>query len=328
MSDCTRLPLADSSHVPSIGLGLWKIPPESTATMVAAALELGYRHLDSASDYGNEREAGDGIRLALERGTCTREQLWVTGKLWNTYHRPEHVRPAIERTLRDLQLDYLDLYLIHFPISLRFVPFEHRYPPGWLFEPDEPESRMQPDSVPIIETWQAMEELVGAGLCKRIGVSNFGVSLIRDLLSQAVIRPAVLQVESHPYLTQQKLLKYCQHEKIAFTAFSPLGAGSYIPLGMATREDSVLDHPLIKAIGSKYNKEPAQIVLRWAVQRKTAVVAKTGRIERLAQNIALFDFALSEQEMEEINCLDRGQRFNDPGVFCEQAFGCYFPIYE
>lgn len=328
MNEENYLHLADSGLMPPVGLGLWKIPCESTVEIVTSALEMGYRHLDSATDYGNERQLGQGIQLALQRGYCAREQLWVTGKLWNTYHRPEHVRSAIERTLSDLQLDYLDLYLIHFPISLRFVPFERRYPPGWVFDPDESEPRMQTDSVPISETWGAMEEMVRAGLCKRIGISNFGVSLIRDLLAKATVRPAVLQVESHPYLVQEKLLKYCQQEKIAFTAFSPLGAGSYVPLGMATRDESVLDHPLIQSLGNKYNKTPAQIVLRWGIQRKTAVIPKTERVERLGENMDLFDFQLAEQEMQEIARLDRGQRFNDPGVFCEQAFGCFYPIYE
>jgi D-xylose reductase len=328
MSDLNGLSLADNGYLPSIGLGLWKIPQEAAAALVVASLELGYRHLDSASDYGNECEVGQGIRLALQRGICTREQMWVTGKLWNTFHRPEHVRPAVERTLQDLRLDYLDLYLIHFPISLRFVPFDLRYPPGWIYDPEVEQPSMQPDSVPISETWQAMEDLVSAGLCQRIGISNFGVSLIRDLLSHASIKPAVLQVESHPYLVQEKLLRYCQSESIAFTAFSPLGAGSYIPLGMATSEDSVLGHPLIIDLSGKYNKTPAQIVLRWGIQRGTAVIPKTARIERLAENRQVFDFALSDQEMGEISRLDRGQRFNDPGVFCEKAFGCFFPIYE
>lgn len=314
--------------MPSVGLGLWKIENSQTAEMVQAAMDAGYRHIDAACDYGNEREAGEGIRKSLERGACRRDELWVTSKLWNTYHRPEHVRPAIERSLSDLGLESLDLYLVHFPIALEFIPFEERYPPGWLFDPQAATPAMKPHDVPIAETWGAMDEIHRAGLCKHIGISNFNVALTRDLLSHASTRPAVLQVESHPYLAQETLLRYCRTESLAVTAFSPLGAGSYVPLGMADSSDSVLAQPLILDIASKYGKSAAQVVLRWGVQRGTAVIPKTSRPERLRENIALFDFALSSEEMRAISGLDRHQRFNDPGVFCEAALGCFYPIYE
>ncbi len=322
------LTLNDGSKLPTLGLGLWKIDRTAAASMVDQAIEAGYRHLDSASDYGNEAETGEGIERALSKGVCRRDQLWVTSKLWNTYHHPEHVRPALERTLRDLKLDYLDLYLVHFPISLAFVPFEERYPPGWFFDPNAPTPKMQADRVRISDTWGAMERLVDAGLVKHVGISNFGVSLIRDLLSYARIRPSVLQVESHPYLVQPKLLRYCQEEKIAFTAFSPLGAGSYVSIGMAKETDSVLQDPVVREIAKSVGRTAAQVVLRWGVQRGTSLVPKTSRIERLKENISIYDFELSESQMMAISRLDRHQRFNDPGVFCEQAFGCFYPIYE
>jgi D-xylose reductase len=230
--------------------------------------------------------------------------------------------------LNDLGVDYLDLYLIHFPIALQYVPLEERYPPGWFFEPEAQQPKMLPAAVPIAETWGAMEELHRAGLVKHIGISNFGCSLIRDLLSCASVRPSVLQVESHPYLVQDKLLRYCLQEGIAFTAFSPLGAGSYVPLGMAEAGESVLQQATIKEIAQSHGKTPAQIVLRWGVQRGTAVIPKTSQPARLAENIALFDFELTPDEMSMISALDRNQRYNDPGVFCEQAFGCFYPIYE
>lgn len=322
------IPVSGGHPMPSVGLGLWKIGADETAATVVKAIELGYRHIDAACDYGNEPQAGDGIRTAFQNGLCKRDQLWITSKLWNTYHRPEHVRPAIERSLQDLKLDYLDLYLVHFPISLRHVPMERRYPPGWIFDPKAAIPRMQPEAVRIAETWGAMEELVKSGLCRNIGVSNFGISLIRDLLSYASIRPTVLQVEAHPFLVQQKLLKYCKQEQIAFTAFSPLGAGSYVGLGMAVADESVLVDPTILRTAGKYNKSAAQVILRWGVQRGTSVVPKTVRAHRLLENISIFDFALTADEMHQIDLLDRNRRFNDPGVFCEQAFGCFYPIYE
>jgi D-xylose reductase len=235
---------------------------------------------------------------------------------------------ACERTLKDLQVDHLDLYLIHFPIALAYVPFEHRYPAGWFFDPQVESPKMIPDSVPIAETWGAMERLVEAGLVRSIGVSNFGVSLIRDLLSTARMRPSVLQIESHPYLVQPKLLRYCEQEGMAVTAFSPLGAPSYVPLGMAQANESVLLQPCVLEIAEAVQRTPAQVVLRWGVQRGTAVIPKTEKLERLKENLSLFDFELSDAQMSAIAALDRGQRFNDPGVFCEQAFGCYYPIYE
>jgi D-xylose reductase len=323
-----QIPLADGAAMPAVGLGLWKIDRQDAAQRVVDAVACGYRHLDGACDYGNESEVGEGIGRVLRGGQVAREKLWVTSKLWNTYHRPEHVRGAIERTLRDLQLDSLDLYLIHFPIALRYVDPATRYPPGWVHDPEAKEPRMEPDGVPIAETWGAMERLVESGLTRYIGVSNFGVSLIRDLLSQATIRPAVLQVESHPYLVQPKLLRYCQQEQIAMTAFSPLGAGSYVPLGMATESQSVLEDPIVRAIARACDRTAAQVVLRWGVQRGTAVIPKTNSIDRLRENLAIDDFSLSQSQMEAISGLDRSQRFNDPGVFCEKAFGRFFPIYE
>ncbi|GIW99798.1 MAG: aldehyde reductase [Pirellulaceae bacterium] len=322
------LQVGSNGRLPTVGLGLWKIPEDDAADVVYQAIAMGYRHLDSACDYGNERQVGEGIRRALEEGICTRQQLWVTSKLWNTYHRGEHVRPAVERTLRDLGLEYLDLYLIHFPIALRYVPMEQRYPPGWVYNPDQPDARMEPDPVPLQETWQAMEALQRSGMVRHIGVSNFNCSLLQDLLSYAEIKPAVLQVESHPYLAQPRLLRFCQEQGIAFTAFSPLGAGSYVPLGMAAPGDSVLQEPVIGKIAQELGKTPAQVVLRWGVQRGTAVIPKSVHEARLRENLNLFDFKLIDEQMEAISALDRNRRFNDPGVFCEQAFGCFYPIFD
>ncbi len=328
MSNDQTIPVARGDRMPSVGLGLWKIDNDATADMVLAAIEAGYRHLDAACDYGNEREAGRGIRTAIERGLCTREELWVTSKLWNTYHRRQHVRPAIERSLSELGLDYLDLYLIHFPIHLKYVAPETRYPPGWYFDPSVEMPRMEIEAVPLAETWGAMEALHAAGLAKHIGVSNFCCSLLRDLLSYASVRPSVLQVESHPYLVQEKLLRYCQQEQIAYTAFSPLGAGSYVPLGMAQACDSVLEQSVVHQIAEQQGRTPAQVLLRWGVQRGTAVIPKTSRLERLKENLDLFNFTLSDAQMNQISALDQHRRFNDPGVFCEHAFGSFYPIYE
>ena len=210
---------------------------------------------------------------------------------------------------------------MHFPIALEFVPFDVRYPAGWVHNPSATQPCMQPVAVSLAETWAAMENLVRAGLVKNIGVCNLGCALLRDLLSYAKIRPAVLQVELHPYLAQEKLLRFCRDQRIAVTGFSPLGAGSYLPLGMATEEESVLHQSVFRQAAQRLGKTPAQVVLRWAVQRGTAVVPKTSHKSRLAENLSIFDFELLAEEMQAVSQLDRHQRFNDPGVFCESAFG-------
>ncbi len=316
------------AQLPKVGFGFWKVEQEKTAEVCRSAIEVGYRHLDCACDYGNEAEVGQGIKAAIDDGLCEREDLWVTSKLWNTYHAANHVRQACEKSLTDLGLEYLDLYLIHFPIAQRFVPFEKRYPPGWFFDPDAVNPVVEEARVSICETWQAMEDLAKSGLVRNIGICNFGTSQIRDLLSYATIRPAVLQVETHPYLTQEKLLRYCDQEKIAYTAFSPLGAQSYFSLGMADPSEAALEHDVVKSIAAATGKTAAQVLLRWGVQRGTSVIPKTSSRERMEENINVFDFELTGEQMNAISGLDQGRRFNDPGDFGESAFNTFLPIYE
>ncbi|HBQ00583.1 MAG TPA: 4-dihydromethyl-trisporate dehydrogenase [Gammaproteobacteria bacterium] len=315
-------------NLPAVGFGLWKIDKPDTANLVHAAVEAGYRHLDSAADYGNEKEAGEGIKSALAAGLCQREELWVTSKLWNTYHRPENVRAACEKTLSDLGLDYLDLYLIHFPIALKFVDFDVRYPPEWFFDPDAEAPRMEIDPVPLHQTWAAMEDLKESGLVKHIGVCNYNSALLHDLMAYAKQKPEVLQVEAHPYLSQERLIKLAQDYGMTVTAFSPLGALSYVSLDMAAENESVLETDAVKTAAARLGKTPAQVVLRWGVQRGTAIIPKTARKERLKENLALFDFELSAEEMQAISALNSNRRFNDPAVFCEAAFNTFYPIYD
>ena len=316
------------SKMPSVGLGLWKLDQPETADIIVNGVKSGYRHLDSAADYGNEIQVGEGIKQTLSQGICRREDLWVTSKLWNTFHRPEHVLPACEKSLRDLSTDYIDLYLIHFPISLKYVAFDKRYPPEWIYDPTAENPRMHIDPVPLSETWHAMEGLVERGLVKEIGVCNYNSSLLHDLMAYASIKPAMLQIESHPFLTQEKLIKTAKNYGIAVTCFSPLGALSYMELEMADQNESVLNENAVKVAAKRLNRTPAQVVLRWGLQRGTAVIPKTSKKERLIENQSLFDFELSNQEMSDISNLNVDRRFNDPGVFCESAFNTFFPIYD
>ena len=314
--------------MPAVGLGLWKLDLDEVADTVYNAIKTGYRHLDSAADYGNEKQVGEGIARAIADGLCRREDLWITSKLWNTFHRQEHVQAACKKSLDDLGIEYFDLYLVHFPIALKYVDFNDRYPPEWIFNPGDEHPAMELDAVPLSETWGAMEGLVEGQLARKIGICNYSAVLLHDLMSYARIKPAMLQIESHPYLTQEALVRTAQSYNIAITAFSPLGALSYVSLDMATAGDSVLAEPVVIKAAERAGATPAQVVLRWGVQRGTAVIPKITKIERLVENLTLLNFSLTDEEMSSISALDQNRRFNDPGVFCENAFGSFHSIYD
>lgn len=321
--------LNNGNKMPQVGLGMWKIPKDCCADAVVDAVDAGYRLFDSACDYGNEKQTGEGLRRVFESGKVKREDLFIVSKLWNTFHHPDHVKLAVKKTLADFGLEYLDLYLIHFPIALKFVPIETRYPPEWLHDPSAKFPRMEfAEGVTYQMTYQAMEELVAEGLVRNIGVSNVGTLMLSQILQYCKIKPAVLQVEMHPLLTQEKLLRYCREHRIQTMAFSNFGAASYIELNMATAAQTCFDTPIVQALAAKYNKTPGQIILRWGVQRGTTVIPKTIKKERLIENISLFDFALTQEEMKEISALNQNKRFNDPGHFCELAFNTFCPIYD
>ena len=295
--------LSQMKSIP-LGLGTWKIPLETTDSVVYDAIKCGIRHLDCACDYGNEVEVGHGIARALRDGICTRNELWITSKLWNTYHAKEHVEPAVQKSLAMMQLDYFDLYLIHFPISLKFVPFESRYPPGWFYQSDSQKtSRSTPRKIevidiPLSETWSAMEQLVIEGKTRYIGVSNFNVQLLSDLLSYCKIRPFANQIELHPHLAQPSLVHWCQSQYIEIIAYSPFGSPGYVELNMdLSMGKSVFQDEFIGSLARKYNKTPAQIILRWHTQRNTFPIFKTSSKARIFENCDIFDFSLTFDEV-------------------------------
>ncbi len=314
--------------IPPVGFGLWKVPKPDCARLVTEAAAAGYRHFDSAADYGNEREVGEGLAAVMADGLSTRDDLWITSKLWNTYHHPDHVRPALMRTLSDLGLDYLDLYLIHFPIALAYVPFEERYPPEWIADPSVQKPNMQFAKVPLHETWAAMEALVDEGLVRQIGVCNYNAALLTDLMNYARTAPSTLQIEAHPFLTQDKLVRLAQTFGLNVTAFSPLGALSYVELDMAKESETALNAAPVRAAAQAHGKTPAQIVLRWNIQRGLGVIPKTSKPARMRENLDIQDFTLSDQDMAAISGLNKNRRFNDPGVFCEAAFNTFCTIYD
>jgi len=305
-----------------ITFGCWRLDDPEQA--VYNAIKAGYRRFDSACDYGNEIQTGKGIRRAIDEGICTRKDLYVTTKLWNTYHHPNHVPLALERCLADLGFDYVDEFLIHFPISMEFVPFEKKYPPEWT----NLDGEMVFVKNDINETWKAMEKLADAGKTRFIGLSNFNCQHLRQVLSIARIRPTSLQIECHPHLSQEKLIRFARESGIRVSAFSPLGGTSYISIDMATENDLFFQNSIIMDIAKKYNKSAAQVMLRWSIQRNTLPINKSSRAERLNENRALFDFYLTKEDMEFIAGLNKNHRYNDPGVFCEYGMGTFCPIYE
>ncbi|KAI1314658.1 NAD(P)H-dependent D-xylose reductase (XR) [Mortierella claussenii] len=304
------------AKMPLLGFGTWKVSKDTAADIVYKAIQTGYRLFDCACDYGNEKEVGQGIKKAIQDGLVKREELFVTSKLWNTYHHKEHVPLAFERTLSDLGLDYIDLYLIHFPISLKYVPFETRYPPEW--------GNNEQDPVPVHETWAAMEALVQTGKVKNIGVSNFTALLLMDVLSYAKIKPAVLHIEVHPYLNNADLIKFAKSQGLQITGYSNFGPASYVELGSPAAKNAVPlfeEQNLVKMAEKRGNKTVAQIILRWLVQNKVAVIPKSADPKRMAQNAEIFDFELTKEEMETINKMNIPLRLNDPHAYAN------IPIY-
>jgi len=294
--------------MPLVGFGLWKVTKSSCADTVYNAIKSGYRLLDGAGDYGNEKEAGEGVARAIKDGIVKREELFITSKLWNTFHAKEHVKKIAKMQLELWGIDYFDLFLIHFPIALKYVDPAHRYPPEWFGD----DGKVYTEDSPIQETWTEMEGLFEAGLAKNIGISNFSGSLILDLWRYAKVKPAVLQIEHHPYLTQEPLVKLAKELGIAITAYSSFGPQSFVELNMDRSASSLLNHNGITSIAHSHGKTPAQVLLRWATQRGIAVIPKSNNHQRLIQNLDSTDFNLSPEQIKEISALNHNLRFNDP----------------
>lgn len=289
----TRIPLAHGSGaIPAVGFGTLIPDPLATRQATKAALETGFRHLDCAERYRNEDAVGDAMQEVFKAGSVRREDVFVTTKLWNSNHRPERVRPAFDASRRRLQLDVIDCYLIHTPFAFQ---------PGDEQDPRDERGRVIYDrGVTLAETWQALERLVDDGHCKSIGLSDITLERLREIVAVARIKPAVVQVESHPYLPEWELLEFCREHGIVLLAFAALGHAM---------KPSVVEDPVITAIAQRVGKTPAQVALAWAVQRGSAFLTTSTKPQRIREN---FDIsALPEDAMQEIrDRITTNVRFN------------------
>jgi alcohol dehydrogenase (NADP+) len=287
-----RIPLRDGAgHMPALGFGTLIADAALTITATRDALEAGFRHFDCAERYGNEREVGKALQEGLAAGGIARGDIFVTTKVWNTNHRPERVEPAFEASLGRLELSYLDLYLIHTPFAFQ---------PGDEQDPRDQDGRVVYDrGVTLLDTWRAMEGLVDGGKCRAIGLSDIGLDELKAIYEAARIKPAVVQVESHPYLPEWELLEFCKEKGVVLLAFAPLGHGM---------KPGLLEDPVISGIAARVGKTPAQVLLAWAVQRGTALLTTPRSAARAREN---FDIsALPEDALEEINRIQIRQRLN------------------
>ena len=296
-----HLDIRGGGRMPALGLGTWKSDPGVVGEAVREALRIGYRHIDCAPIYGNEAEIGEAFSAAFADGDVKREELWVTSKLWNHSHRNDDVLPALKQTLADLRLDYLDLFLIHWPVA---------HQPGVTF-PETPDQFMSLDDVPLAETWAAMEEAVDQGLARHIGVSNFRPGKIDEVLGRARIKPAVDQVECHPYLAQNELLAYLREHGTVLTAYSPLGSPDRPDRLRKDEEPKPFEEPVTRSIADRLGATPAQVLIAWALHRGTSVIPKSANADRLRQNFEAQHIRLSDEDMATLNGLDRGYRFID-----------------
>ncbi|KYQ92414.1 aldehyde reductase [Tieghemostelium lacteum] len=293
-----KVTLNNNKTIPLLGFGTWKAEPNVVEEAVKTAVKTGYRHIDCAEVYANQAEVGAAFKYIFDNKVVAREELFITSKLYNTCHEKDKVLLHCKKTLKDLNLEYLDLYLIHWPIAFEYTGDSMEDPVG-----EDGQIKFIP--VPIRETWEEMEKLVGLGLVKSIGVSNFNVQALQDLLSYAKIKPVANQVELHPYLPQANLKSYCDKKGIHLTAYSPLGSGAFV------------NDPIVGEIASTYKKSIPNILCRWAIQKGFSVIPKSSTPARIQDNFNILDFTITDSDMTKLDALSSTKKLRtcDPTYF-------------
>ena len=293
------LKFKNNDEMPVVGLGTWKSNAGEVYKAVKIAIKQGYRHIDCASAYKNEKEIGQAIADCIADGIIHRSELWITSKLWSNSHAKDDVIPALKESLCNLQIEYLDLYLIHWQVALKKE----------VFSPRSPEDLISLNDIPLSETWQGMEKAVSEGYAKHIGVSNCGIRNLESLFLNSSIKPEINQVESHPYFQQEGLFSFCKSHNIFITAYAPLGSFDRPFYLKAKDEPKLLDDPIIAKIAKIRNFTPAQILISWSLNRGISVIPKSVNEERIIQNFEAENIRLSESELDKIDKLEKGYRY-------------------
>ena len=285
--------------MPAIGLGTWKATGDEVKNAIKDAIHSGYRHIDTAAIYGNESEIGEALQELFQDGTVKRNELFITSKLWNDAHNPDDVLPALKESLKKLKLDYLDLYLIHWPVAFK----------SGSTIPDGPTDYVSLQELPLETTWSIMEDAQKLGLAKHIGVSNFSVKKLKDLISKSNRIPEVNQVEMHPLLQQEGLFDYCKKNNIILTAYSPLGSGDRAEQMKAADEPNLFELDTIREIAEKHKVHPAQVLIGWHVKRGVSVIPKSSTKSHIESNLKSENIEFDKDDLKAILALDENYRF-------------------